>query len=439
MRLFLLFISIILSSGKFAALGKMIDGSTDSAERCAFDIQMSKGHISGILVMKNQDDDVIKGTMMNEFGVTALSFTCDMTTGKVRLRDVIPFLDKWYIRRVLRRDIKFFIDMLNDTGRWRDDRNYDKVCRSDSVLTFNNIGKKIRYEFTPLPGHFFELQSAAARVSGTPFNIWEGTECEKSVRLTPYLATGDSCPAVIVCPGGSYFWHDMKTEGREVAEWLRGHGVSAFVLEYRVGGIPAFITHSRLLHRGNRYPDMLQDLQRSIQIVREKSGEYGIDPNKLGVMGFSAGGHLAGMSGIFFDCDILPQAGVGTLTSLRPDYIAMIYPVVSFDDRSAHKRSMRGILGEWNSVNRPMKDSLSLEKHIRADMPPVFLVNCKDDRVVDCRNSVLMDSALTAAGVKHVYIQYPTGGHGFGASTEKAGREASGWKDEFFKWLDTIM
>ena len=271
------------------------------------------------------------------------------------------------------------------------------------------------------------------------FNIWEGTDCKAKVKLSPYLAEGSGNPACIVCPGGSYFWLDRKTEGEGVAEWLRANGISAFVLEYRTGGIAGFITHYRLLARGNRYPDMLQDVQRSIQLVRENAGEYGIDPECVGVMGFSAGGHLTAMSGMFFDSGVLQLAGVTPEVSLRPDFIAPIYPVLSLTDRSVHKRSRRGLLGEGRAISREMKDSLSLEKHVRPDMPPVFLMNCVDDPIVKYRNSELLDSAMTAAGVEHRYVQYRTGGHGFGATASKTTEEAIAWKDEFLNWLRGIF
>lgn len=294
-------------------------------------------------------------------------------------------------------------------------------------------------------------------LSGKPINIWEGTKCGKSVRLIPFLAArGDDMKAwngkkgekdrniegtvgIIVCPGGSYFWHDMKTEGIGVAEWLQSLGVSAFVLEYRVGGIAGFITHHRLLTRGNRYPDMLQDVQRTIMLLRENPEKYGVDPDKIGVMGFSAGGHLAGLSALFFDSDVLSEVGVKTDISLRPDFVASIYPVVSLVDRSTHKRSRRGLLGEGKSISSAMKDSLSLERHVRADMPPVYLMNCIDDPIVKYRNSELFDSALNAKGVNHRYVQYKTGGHGFGATASKTSPEAAGWTDDFMKWLKEIM
>ncbi|MDE6135766.1 MAG: alpha/beta hydrolase, partial [Muribaculaceae bacterium] len=121
---------------------------------------------------------------------------------------------------------------------------------------------------------------ATAQPESVPFNIWEGTECRANVKLTPYLAEGAGNIACIVCPGGSYFWLDKKTEGIGVAQWLQANGISAFVLEYRVGGIAGFITHYRIIARGNRYPNMLQDVQRSIMLVRQNADTYGIDPNK---------------------------------------------------------------------------------------------------------------------------------------------------------------
>ena len=229
--------------------------------------------------------------------------------------------------------------------------------------------------------------------------------------------------------GGSYFWLDRGTEGADVARWLQRNGISAFVLEYRVAGIEAFITHSRLLRRGNRYPDMLLDIQRAIELVRCDSSKYHIDPHRVGVMGFSAGGHLVVLAAERFDA-------FGRGRDVRPDFVASIYPVVTFTHESMHKRSRRGIMGEGSAINDAMADSLSLERHVRPDMSPVFLVNCKDDPVVDYRNSVLLDTALTAAGVEHRYIQYATGGHGFGCTAAKTSAEAATWPEAFIKWLN---
>lgn len=283
------------------------------------------------------------------------------------------------------------------------------------------------------------IHMAIAQPTSQSINIWEGTNCKANVKLTPYLAKGDNNIACIVCPGGSYFWLDKKTEGIGVAEWLQANGISAFVLEYRVGGVAGFITHYRLISRGNRYPDMLQDIQRSIQLIRDNARIFGIDPCKLGVMGFSAGGHLTAMSGLFFDTDVLSQLGVYPDVSLKPNFIAPIYPVVSLVDKSTHRRSRRGLLGEGKSISKEMKDSLSLERHVRVDMPPTFLMNCVDDPIVDYHNSELLDSAMTVMNVPHRYIQFKTGGHGFGATPEKTTSEAIAWKEDFINWLRNIF
>lgn len=270
-------------------------------------------------------------------------------------------------------------------------------------------------------------------------HIWANTDVRaNSVTLTPYLAPISSQPssvspqstAIIICPGGSYCWLGMKAEGTEVARWLQANGISAFVLKYRVQGFVPYITHSRLLFRGHQYPDALNDLQRAISYVREHADEYGINPQRVGAMGFSAGGHMALCT--------MNNEQWKTMYNGSPDFIAAIYPVVSMSHPCSHKRSRRALLGEYKKYNRTMRDSLSIEKHVPKDCPPVFLVNCKDDHVVKYRNSELLDSALTAQGIEHQYIQYRTGGHGFGASETKGTAECRAWKEEFLKWIKSL-
>jgi len=226
--------------------------------------------------------------------------------------------------------------------------------------------------------------------------------------------------AVIVCPGGSYFWLDTTVEGDSVASSLRQAGIDAYVLRYRTAGIVPFITHSRLLFPGHQHPMPLDDVQQEILRLR-RLGRY----ERIGVMGFSAGGHLA-LSAACFGRD-----------SLRPDFVAACYPVVTMSADCVHKRSRRGLLGEWRKSSRRMRDSLSVERHVWPQMPPVFLMNCVDDPVVDYRNAVLMDSALTANGVPHSYVQYKTGGHGFGTTWSKTSKEAANWLRKFLDWVTT--
>lgn len=257
-------------------------------------------------------------------------------------------------------------------------------------------------------------------------NIWEGTGKKKNVELTPYLVEGKGNIGVVICPGGSYFWHDIETEGHTVAKWLQANGIASFVLNYRTGYVPAYITHYRLLFRGNRYPDPQDDLKRAIQVIKKKARLYGIDSTRIGAMGFSAGGHLV-MSGLeLFD------------KSDRPAFAVPVYPVVTMTHECVHKRSRRGLLGDSRVKNKELLDLLSLERHVPADCPPVFLVNCKDDPVVDYRNSVLLDSALTAQHIPHVYILYETGGHGFGASDTKGSEECRQWKHAFLEWINKL-
>ena len=272
-----------------------------------------------------------------------------------------------------------------------------------------------------------------------PLKIWQGTpERAASVTLTPYIpqGAGRDCPAVIVCPGGSYHWLDTRTEGDGVARWLNSQGIAAFVLRYRVAGVLAFVTHYRLLIRGRRQPDMLRDVQRSVQLVREGASAWGINPTEVGVMGFSAGGHLAVASAAFATTNYLAPLGIKPKVSVRPDFVAALYPVVTLaDERYVHRRSRKGILGEWKKTDNRLKDSLSVERKIPFDCPPVFLVHCDDDPIVHPGNSQLLDSALTSKGIPHQFVRYATGGHGFGASDVKGTKESRQWREAFVQWL----
>ena len=288
------------------------------------------------------------------------------------------------------------------------------------------------------------MASARGKVHSplAPVRIWEGTpERAAGVLLYPFPAeVQGSGTCIIVCPGGSYFWHDMEAEGESVARWLSSKGITAFVLKYRVGGVGDFITGSRAISRRRRHPDMIADLQMAVMTVRTRAGEFGIDPSRIGVMGFSAGGHLAMSSAVFPHEGFLRAKGVDITASPAPDFVAPVYPVVTFsDERYAHRRSRRGLLGEGRTRNRALRDSLSLEKHIPAGCPPVFLLNCKDDPVVRWENSALLDSALTEKGVPHLWTLYETGGHGFGADITKQDSNTSGWQDLFLDWLGSVL
>ena len=259
--------------------------------------------------------------------------------------------------------------------------------------------------------------------------IWEGTPVHAGSTLTAYLPEGEPKAAVVVCPGGSYFWLDKEGEGERVGEWLASEGFAAYVLLYRTGGWFNFTFHTRAVFGGNRHPDMIADLQRALTLVRQQYD------GPVGAMGFSAGGHLVMSAAEFFGTDFSGLAGG---TSLRPDFVAPVYPVVSMRDPSTHARSRRGLLGDGRTGNQVMRDSLSLECHVRPDTPPVFLLRCDDDPVVDPRNADLLDAALTEKGVPHRTVRYQVGGHGFGANQEKFTEETARWQAGFLDWIEEI-
>ncbi|MDL2261965.1 alpha/beta hydrolase [Bacteroidales bacterium OttesenSCG-928-I21] len=228
--------------------------------------------------------------------------------------------------------------------------------------------------------------------------------------------------AIIICPGGSYaHLYGIKTEGFGVAEWLNKNGITAFVLKYRVG------------KNGYHHPAMIEDVQRAIQWVRENAKKYNINPELLGVMGFSAGGHLSLMSGIFFDENYLIKYGFDNSINLKPSFVVPVYPVVSMQDEIAHKRSRKNLL--TRKFTQTEKNKFSMEMQVlNSNISPVFLVATKDDPVVDYKNSVVLVEALKKYNAKHKFLLYETGGHGFGMDKEKAGAAAL-WNIEFIKWL----
>lgn len=262
-----------------------------------------------------------------------------------------------------------------------------------------------------------------------PLHLWKEVPSMKhqnKTQLYVYLAPDsiNTGVCVIVCPGGSYsHLMGIKTEGYGVAEWLNSQGINAFVLRYRVGMY------------GYHHPAMIQDVQRAIQYVRDHAQEFRVNPNKLGTMGFSAGGHLVTMSGAFYKENYLTPLGVESSAGLRPNFVVPVYPVVSMQDSIAHQRSRKNLLS--NRYTKQQQDQFSMELQMRQDMPPTFLVTAKDDPVVMYQNSVCLDRALSAAGVPHVFLLYDTGGHGYGMDENLAGETAK-WRFKFVQWLRDI-
>ena len=232
-------------------------------------------------------------------------------------------------------------------------------------------------------------------------------------------------PAVIVCPGGSYSWLCTESEGRSVARWLQKEQVAAFVLKYPTQGWFAWFHGTGYLFPRHKHPHPINSLENALRWVKTSADSLRIDSNRIGVMGFSAGGHLALSSGSYLND--------------KPAFIAAIYPVVTMSVPGVtHKRSRRALLGEYGKWSQLMQDSMSIELHLPNDMPPVFLVSCEDDDIVNPRNSILLDSALSVRHLPHTFRYYRTGGHGFGIDSTKAGPEAIQWKSTFLSWLSEL-
>lgn len=255
-------------------------------------------------------------------------------------------------------------------------------------------------------------------------NIWKSTELKSKTKLHVFTPKAANAKAIIILPGGSYRYLGMEIEGMKVAKWLQEKGFAPFVLQYRVS------------RSSDNFPNHIQDLQRAISLVRENAADWGVNPDQIGVMGFSAGGHLAGMAAQRWNENFLEALNLKSEVSLKPNFAVMIYPVVSMEDSLAHRRSRFSLLGA--KPTQDMLDYASLEKNVRNDMPPMMVVHSRGDRTVDYRNSVVMAQALEKAGVEHKFLLYTNGDHGFGVTHQK-GKDALAWGEEFLKWISIMF
>ena len=247
----------------------------------------------------------------------------------------------------------------------------------------------------------------------------QGTEDidKPTLAAYPVPAGRGTGTAVIVCPGGGYQGLSMDKEGDQIARWLNSLGVTSFVLKYRLG--PKY-----------HHPVELGDAQRAIRTVRSKAAEYRIMPDRIGIMGFSAGGHLASTAGTHFDAGDSGAADPIDKLSSRPDFLVLCYPVISFTDHP-HQGSRRNLLGE--NADPKLVENLSNETQVTAQTPPTFLFHTTTDATVPVENSVMFYSALRKAGVPAELHIYERGPHGVGlAQTDEA---LSSWPARLADWL----
>jgi len=227
-------------------------------------------------------------------------------------------------------------------------------------------------------------------------------------RPEPALANGT---AVVICPGGGYSMLAASHEGSDVAKRLAGWGITAFVLKYRLPD-DVIMTDKTI--------GPLQDAQRALQIVRQRAGDWNIDTARVGIMGFSAGGHLASTASTHFATPVIDAAGFSIL----------IYPVISFTDSLMHKGSRDRLLGTDLSPARIQ--AYSNEQQVHADTPPAFLIHAADDKTVPVGNSVAYYQALIANKVPAEMHLYQNGGHGFGLNNKTT---ADQWPERLQNWL----
>ena len=218
--------------------------------------------------------------------------------------------------------------------------------------------------------------------------------------LTVYLPQVNGVQSgVVVCPGGGYGMLAVDHEGKQIAEWLNARGVAAFVLRYRLG--PRY-----------HHPVELGDAQRALRLVRYRAAEYGIAADRIGIWGFSAGGHLASTAGTHFDSGLPGASEAIDRTSSRPDFMVLCYPVISFITPYAHRGSMRNLLGD--NPDPQLAASLSNETQVTPQTPPTFLFHTNSDSGVPAENSLLFYLALRKAGVPAEIHIYERGEHGVG-------------------------
>ncbi|WP_145258344.1 alpha/beta hydrolase [Planctomycetes bacterium Pan216] len=227
-------------------------------------------------------------------------------------------------------------------------------------------------------------------------------------------ATGS---AVVVCPGGGYGHLALGHEGLDIANWLNERGIAAFVLRYRLG--PRY-----------NHPWPLTDVKRALRFVRANASQYGVDPNRIGVWGFSAGGHLASTASTHFDAGDAASTDPIDRASSRPDFSILVYPVISMTDRT-HKGSKRNLLGP--DPDPELAEKLSSEKQVTKETPPTFLVHGNNDKGVVPEQSILYYLALRRAGVPAELHIYEDGKHGFGLAQKDP--VLGTWPDRLNDWM----
>jgi acetyl esterase/lipase len=252
----------------------------------------------------------------------------------------------------------------------------------------------------------------------------KGTEAKDKPTLIIYLPEKKQDQqaggvGIVICPGGGYGHLAMDHEGHQIAQWLNEHGIAGFICDYR--------------HRNKGYghPAPLDDAQRAIRTVRARAKEFDVDPGKIGIIGFSAGGHLCSTAVTHFDNGDSSAKDAVMRVSSRPDFGILCYPVIAFDQPFTHRGSQRNLLGEGAATE--LTKSLSNELQVTEQTPPCFLWHTEEDKGVPAENSVVFYQAMLAHKVPGELHVYEKGKHGLGLAKTTPGTSA--WPDACLAWL----
>jgi len=252
------------------------------------------------------------------------------------------------------------------------------------------------------------------------------TRCEKIVNpdLTVFLPSKEKAngAAVLICPGGGYGVLAFDHEGNDIAKWLNDNGIAGIILKYR-------LPSDRIME--NKPVGPLQDAQEAIRIIRRNAGNWNINPEKVGVIGFSAGGHLASTLSTHYAEKVYE---VKDNTGARPDFSLLIYPVVTFDTTFTHRGSRNNLIGL--KPDEKLVRHFSNERQVTRDTPPAFLVHSSDDKVVPVMNSIGYYKELQKNSIPSELHIFQKGGHGYGLSP-KGGTESS-WPELCIRWLKAM-
>jgi acetyl esterase/lipase len=245
--------------------------------------------------------------------------------------------------------------------------------------------------------------------------VGDGKTEKVDVWITVHRPEKPNGAAAVICPGGGYGGLVTNGEGHGIAAWLNRHGVTGVVLEYR-------------LPKGRSFVPLL-DAQRAVRTVRHRAKDWGIDPARIGVIGFSAGGHLASTVGTHFDDGDPKAEDPVDRNSCRPDFLILVYPVITMT-KITHGGSRKNLLGP--DPDEKLIDLFSNEKQVTAKTPPTFLAHAKDDRVVVPEHSKAFYDALQMHKVPVKYLELPSGGHGLNGYK---GPMWDAWQEQSLAWL----